>query len=46
MNESYNLLDLKENHKALLFKYLQFFKSKKEKVLKEISLTVDDFSST
>ena len=42
----YNILDLKENHKSLLFKYLQFFKSKKEKFLKEISLTIDDFSSS
>jgi len=42
---SYNVLDLQEGHKALLTKYIQFFKIKKEKFVRDIKLDIEDFSS-
>ena len=41
-----NIIDLKEDHKALLFKHLEFFKAKKEKLKKEITMTVEDYKSS
>ena len=42
VNEKYNIFDLSEQNKNLIGKYLQFFKSKQEKFIKEIKLVVDD----
>jgi hypothetical protein len=43
MDAQYSVFDLTENHKALLGKYLTFFKLKQEKFIKEIKLSVEDF---
>lgn len=42
-NEKYNVFDLHEEHKALLGRYVTFFKSKQDKFVKEVTLTIDDF---
>lgn len=43
MNAQMNIFDLSEQHKGLLEKYIAFFKSKQEKLIREIKLVVDDF---
>jgi len=42
--DNYNVLDLKEDHKGLLTKYIQFFKIKKEKFVRDLTLDIEDFS--
>ena len=43
--DNYNILDLKEGHKTLLTKYIQFFKVKKEKFVRDIKLDIEDFQN-
>ena len=43
--DNYNILDLREGHKTLLTKYIQFFKVKKEKIVRDIKLDFEDYQS-
>jgi hypothetical protein len=43
MNEKYDIFELTESHKVLLTKYINFFKSKQDKFVKEIKYTINDF---
>jgi hypothetical protein len=43
MNDKYDVYDLSEDHKGLLIKYLNFFKTKQDKFVKEIKSSFEDF---
>lgn len=43
--EQHNIFDLKEDHKSILGKYVTFFKLKQDKLINEIKMSVDDFTS-
>jgi hypothetical protein len=42
--DNYKILDLNQDHKTLLTKFIQFFKSKKEKFIRDLKLDIDDHS--
>ncbi len=43
--DNYDVLTLQEPHKQLLTKYIQFFKVKREKFIRDLKLDIEDFSS-